>query len=137
MPTSLHGEELCFDAGMRRADGEPFVALHRKGDGLVWFAVVKSEVAQTSKDMCAKLMIVAGPGEAESSAKVLICNLILASVVGHPSGHLGQSSGRAEDATLLLRNGAAKELGSDRVLEIAGDRRIEVCAADQTVGATK
>jgi hypothetical protein len=103
-------------------------------NGLLRPAGVVRQVAEAGEDVGAELVILASLGQPERSTKMLLGHHILAGIMRHPAGHLGEAGHRAEHALIISLDGAAKQSRCHRALEVAGHRGVEVATAKLTVG---
>src|SRR6266508_4483003 len=65
-------------------------------DGVCWPATVVRKVAHAGEDVHAELAVGTNLDQIERPGEVLLCSMVAAGVVGHPSGHLGERRGGRE-----------------------------------------
>lgn len=79
-------------------------------------------------DVCRQFGVIAHRGELQGSPEVLLRELVVASVVGHPTGHLGERCGCAEPILA-----AVDQAGADLVSQISDDGSVHVATANPAV----
>src|SRR6266436_4754533 len=92
------------------------------------------EMAQAGQDMGAELDVVAQLDQSEGAVEVLARDCVVAGVVRHPAGHLGQSRGCRKEVLVSSALAAAEETGTNLGVQIADDGAVQVATSDPLVG---
>ncbi|MDQ3151899.1 MAG: hypothetical protein M3R63_09315, partial [Actinomycetota bacterium] len=129
----LHGEEPRVELGLWGAVPECSAASKGELEGLVGLAEVMGQMAQAGEDVRAELVIPTDLHEVERSAEVLLCASIVADVVRHPTGHLGEGCGGGEDARAVVGVIVAEQPGCYLGVQIVDHCGVEVSATDLAV----
>jgi hypothetical protein len=89
-------------------------------------------VAEAGVDVCSQLNVIAHGGELQGSTEVLLREVVMAGVVGHPAGHLRESSDCAESVLATV-----DETRRDLVLQVPDHRSVHVAATHPAVSLSE
>jgi hypothetical protein len=133
----LHGEQARLQFGLWRAALKRLSATLGEPDRLLGLIKMVRQVTYAGEYVCTELTVITNLREVKGAVEVLPGAFIPASVMRHPTGHLGQGCCPVEEELSIAALVTTEEPWRYFAVQVADHGRVKVSATDLPIGCSK